>query len=518
MTLVDLKQFLRKFRMRPAVDVPSRRRFLALLSKTITFASALTVFGRLVAAKAGAQGAEAKPADPTSDATAAPSFKRGSAAYERARLDAIWNERKPDRYPDQIIFASGDRDIVAAVGLAKGTGRRIGTRSGGHNWIGNHIRDGGILLDLSRMTDISVDADSHIVSIQPGVHARDLQKSLNDVGLRFPTATCPTVGMGGYLLGGGASFTSRLDGPSCFGVVAADVVMADGKLIHATDQTHPEIMWAVRGSGPNFFGVVTKFHLQAKPLHKSMLSSTYIFPVAVAEELFQWHLSISRSLPLAVTHNWFAVKSAMPELGSIPILLNAIAFGDSDEETRALLDVFEKSPLLGKAIVHQPPAPWTNDLGFGLVSRLYPKGFRFRSDALWVDPYKAGFTKLVAEAVSSLPTDRAHILWAPFSTAHQHPNACYSLESPVSIHFYGVSPEATDDKRMDDWVNGWMNKCRPFSYYGGAGKINDNDIIEFPKYFLTPENTASVAKLRKKYDPNGVFFPCIGTDHSVRPA
>jgi hypothetical protein len=71
---------------------------------------------------------------------------------------------------------------------------------------------------------------------------------------------------------------------------------------------------------------------------------------------------------------------------------------------------------------------------------------------------------------------------------------------------------------MDEWVNGWMNRCRPYSYYGGAGKINDNDIIEFPKYFLTPENTARIAKLRKKYDPDGLFFSCIGTDHSVRPA
>ena len=515
----DVKQFLRNvFIRRPPVDLLRRRRFLDLFSKSIAFASTFTAWGRAVAVQGSEPGTEGSTGDATVDATAAPSLKRGTAAYERARLDAIWNERKPDRYPDQIIIASNDQDIVAAVRLAKRVGCQIATRSGGHSWIGNHIRDGGILLDLSRMTDINIDANSNIASIQPGVHARDLQKSLNDVGLRFPTATCPTVGMGGYLLGGGASFTSRLDGASCFGVVAADVVMADGTLIHATDQTYPEIMWAVRGSGPNFFGVVTKFYLQAKPLYKSMLSSTYIFPVAVAEELFQWHLGISRSLPLTVTHNWFAVESAMPELGSVPILLNAIAFGDSDEETRALLDVFEKNPLLGKAIVHQPPAPWTNDLGFSLVSRLYPKGFRFRSDALWVDPYKDGFTKLIAQAVSSLPTDRAHILWAPFSTSHQHPNACYSLESPVSIHFYGVSAEASDDKRMDDWVNGWMTKCRPFSYYGGAGKINDNDIIEFPKYFLTPENRDRVAKLRRKYDPAGVILPCIGTDHSVKPA
>jgi len=516
--MFTIKQMLRKLLPKASVNARSRRLFLDLLAKSAAFAFAFNAFGRVVAAKASQAGTNAISGGATADGTTAPNLTRGSTAYERARLDAIWNERKPARYPDQIAIASSDQDIVAAVQLAKRNNWQLATRSGGHNWIGNHIRDGGILLDLSRMTDISIDVNSHIVSIQPGVHARDLQKSLNEVGLRFPTATCPTVGMGGYLLGGGASFTSRLDGASCFGVVAADVVMADGSLIHATDQTHPEIMWAVRGSGPNFFGVVTKFYLQTKPLHKSMLSSTYIFPASVAEELFEWHLAISGSLPLTVTHNWFAVKSAMPEFGSIPILLNAIAFGDSDGETRALLDVFEKNPLLGKAIVHQPPAPWTNDLGFSLVSRLYPKGFRFRSDALWVDPYKEGFTKLVAEAVGSLPTDRAHILWAPFSTGHQHPNACYSLESPVSIHFYGVSGEEADDKKMDDWVNGWMSKCRRYSYYGGAGKINDNDIIEFPKYFLTPENTARVGRLRKKYDPTGVFFPCIGTDHSASPA
>lgn len=515
--MIDLKQFLRKVYMgRSPVDLGRRRRFLALFSRTITFASAFAVFGRFVSPKVSAQGTDTKPVNSPSDVTVDPSLKRGGTAYERARREAIWNDRKPDRYPEQIVFASNDQDIIGTVRLAHASGWRVATRSGGHSWSGNHIRDGGVLLDLSRMNDIHIDVDSHMVSIQPGVRARDLQKMLNDVGLRFPTATCPDVGMGGYLLGGGGSFTSRLDGASCYGVVAADVVMADGKLIHATDETCPDIMWAVRGSGPNFFGVVTKFYLRAKPLHKSMLSSTYIFPAAMAEDLIQWHLAVSRSLPLAVTHNWFAVKSAMPEYGGIPILLNAVAFGDSDEETRSHLDVFEKSPLLGKAVVHQPPGPWTNDLGFALVSRLYPKGFRYRSDSSWVDPYKQGFAKLVAEAVNSLPNDRAHILWAPFSTAQLHSNACYSLESPVSIHFYGVSPDPADDQKMDAWVNNWMAKCQEFSFYGGAGKVNDSDLIEFPKYFLTPENRDRVAKLRKKYDPSGVFFPCIGTDHSVR--
>lgn len=481
------------------VDQQSRRQFVG---SVIQVAASVAALGTLQSAGAAEESSE-------------PIYlERGSDVYERARLNAVWNSRKPHRYPNRIAFITTPEEAVQAIKAANNHGWKVGVRAGGHNWIGNHVRDGGLLLDLSRMSKVEVDVAAQRATIEPGVRSRDLQKVLNDQGFRFPTATCPTVGQSGHLLGGGASFTTRLDGPSCFYVEAADVVLADGTLIHATDKTYPEIMWAVRGAGPSFFGLVTKFYLRIKPLEPAILTSTYIFPADLAEEFLGWHTAISPHVPASTQHTIFAVRALMPQFDGIPIGLNIVAFGKNEEDCRAQIEPFAKAPIASKYLVSTPPSPWTHDQGYSLLTTLYPKSFRFRSEALWVDPTQSGYARLCADAIKTLPNLHAHILWAPYGMHYTHPNTCYSLESAMSLHFYGVTDNPEEDEKMNSWVNGWMNQFRKYSPYNGAGKINDNALDEFPKYFLTPENTGKVAKLRAKYDPKGIFYPCLGTPYS----
>jgi hypothetical protein len=147
---------------------------------------------------------------------------------------------------------------------------------------------------------------------------------------------------------------------------------------------------------------------------------------------------------------------------------------------------------------------------------LYPKSFRFRSEALWVDPDRPGWVQLCTEAISTLPNLHSHILWAPYGKHDTRENACYSGTSPLSLHFYGVSDKPDDDAAMSEWVDKWMNRFRKYSPNGGTGKINDNGLTEFPKYYLSPENTQKLETLRAKYDPQGVFYPCLGTPRSPK--
>ena len=114
--------------------------------------------------------------------------------------------------------------MVEAVRLARTNGWTIGIRSGGHSWASNAVRDGGLLLDLSALDGIEIDAEARIARVGPGARGRVLQGALAEHGLYFPTGTCSTVGIGGYLLGGGASFTGQMDGPACHHLVAIDVV------------------------------------------------------------------------------------------------------------------------------------------------------------------------------------------------------------------------------------------------------------------------------------------------------
>ena len=439
--------------------------------------------------------------------------KKGDKDYERFRKNTVWNQRKPDLYPDGIIFPYTDKDIVDAVNHARKNGLQVAVRSGGHNWIGNHVRDNGLLIDLSRIHDMTISPDDGRATIRPAVRARDLQTLLNSHGYRFPTATCPTVGMGGFLLGGGASFTTRLDGASCFGVEAADVVLANGELIHATDETHPEIMWAVRGSGPMFFGLVTRFYLKVKPLPKSMLAGVYAFPSTVSKEFMKWHLSISPSLPTGIQHGWFGMKSQAPQYPGETIMVLMTGLGDSDDEVRAKMAVFDECPVLDRALFTVPPHPWNYDEGYSQVDLLYPKGYRFRSDALWIEePMADGFVDLVADILETMPTSHSHLLWAPYYSGHIESNSCYQLDPtpPLSLHIYGVGEKAEDDKMLDDWVNGWLREIQKYSLFGGSGKINDNNLLQFPKYIVSPENTDRLEVLQQKYDPLGVFHRQMG--------
>src|SRR5262245_24759146 len=105
-------------------------------------------------------------------------LRRGEAAYEQARPDAVWNERKPHRYPEVIVLAADEQDVVAAVRLARSEGLTIGIRSGGHSWVGNGVRDGGMLLALSRLQDITVDPAARTASVQPAVKGPALLEQL----------------------------------------------------------------------------------------------------------------------------------------------------------------------------------------------------------------------------------------------------------------------------------------------------------------------------------------------------
>lgn len=480
----------------------NRRRFIDTVAKSVAGV-----------ATGGLVGLEAASAVPSARSPL-PYLDKGQGDYERARLNAVWNSHKPNRFPDRILFVKTQIDAVQAVREAIRNRWPVGVRSGGHSWIGNHVRDGGVLLDMSRMTKIAFDPRTQIASIEPGVRARDLQRVLNEKGFRFPTATCPAVGATGHLLGGGASFTTRLDGPSCNHVIAADVILPTGELIHATDKSAPEIMWAVRGAGPGFFGVVTKLYLKALPLHKAMLSSTYLLSADVMTEFFPWYLSVYNDLPATLQHIVFAVKSLMPDHPGIPLGVNAVALGDSEKECLDQLELFENAPFVSRCLARLPPSPWNYDIGFSLVDKLYPKGYHYRTESLWVDPFQEGFMNPMYQAIKSLPNLHSHILWAPYGGDHTHPNACYSLHSPLSLHFYGVADNEKEDEHTRQWVNDWMGKFRKFSPYHGSGKINDNGLDEFPKFYLSPENTNKLEELRRKYDPEHVFHPALGNARS----
>jgi FAD/FMN-containing dehydrogenase len=439
-------------------------------------------------------------------------LSRGDAGYEDARLDAIWNGRKPDRFPHAIGLAEDADDVVDAVRLAGERGWRIGVRSGGHSWSGNAIRDGGLLLDVSRLNDFAVDVESRTASVGPGTRGAELQPALNERGLYFPTGTCSTVAVAGYTLGGGASFTGKKDGPAAHALRAIDVVTADGELLHADDDNHPDLIWAARGGGPNFFGAVTRLHLDLRPLPGAMYTALYVYPVEVIEEFLAWSVDLLHATPPEVAEMWMAIKSWLPQYDGTILVQFPIAFASDADEALRLFEPFERSPLLGHAVAHETPHPWTFPEGYALLDQLYVKGNRYRSDALWMNADSEGFQDAVRDVILSLPTQWSHVLWAPAAPA-EHPNAAYSMHSEISVHPYGVCQDPADDPAVLAFVDQSMRGLMPHSI--GGGKVNDCDLAAFPKDILSKENAARLEKVRGRYDPDGRFHRAFGLERGL---
>ncbi len=160
-------------------------------------------------------------------------YERGDDGYEAARRATVWNARLPDRFPDVIVQAHTEADVVAAFRFAAEHSHRVGVRSGGHSWAANHVRDGGVLLDVSRLDALAVDPATMTATGGPGRKGHEMCAALADQGLFFPAGHCKGVAVGGYLLQGGYGWNGRVLGPACQSVIGLDVVTADGEQVFA---------------------------------------------------------------------------------------------------------------------------------------------------------------------------------------------------------------------------------------------------------------------------------------------
>ena len=166
-----------------------------------------------------------------------------------------------DRKPALVVRCLGATDVINAVKLARNEKLLVAVRSGGHNIAGNAVCDGGLLIDLSLMKSVHVDAAARTARVEAGALLSDFDKEAQAFGLATPLGINSTTGVAGLTLGGGFGWTTRKFGLTVDNLLSADVVTADGELLRASATEHPDLFWALRGGGGNF-GVVTSFEFK----------------------------------------------------------------------------------------------------------------------------------------------------------------------------------------------------------------------------------------------------------------
>ncbi len=274
------------------------------------------------------------------------------AGYEQLRRELIWNQLTPMRYPQVVVQVANEHDVVEAVRFARTQNMKIAVRGGGHSWVGFSLCNGSLLIDLGRLNQLSIDRQTRTAAIQPAVTGQALNRQLAPHGLAFPVGHCQTVPMSGYLLNGGLGWNWNTWGPACFSVEAANVVLADGSLVVANQEQHADLLWAIRGAGPGFFGVVTQYLLKLYPVPRAITTSTYYYPLERIEEVGAWAAGIAGQLPREVELTIFCAQAPpvfaerCRSSNGFVCILSATAFFDTPNEAAATLSLLESCPVI----------------------------------------------------------------------------------------------------------------------------------------------------------------------------
>ena len=208
----------------------------------------------------------------------------GDEGYDEAR--GVFNGMI-DKRPAAVVRAETAGDVVAAVNFARGAGLDLAVRGGGHSVPGFGTVDDGVVIDLSGMRGVEVDAGAKTARAQGGATWGDFNDATYPFGLATTGGIISTTGVGGLTLGGGIGYLTRGFGLSLDNLLAADVVTADGQQLHATDRENDDLFWALRGGGGNY-GVVTSFEFQLHPV-KDIYGGPMFYELSEAENILKFY-------------------------------------------------------------------------------------------------------------------------------------------------------------------------------------------------------------------------------------
>lgn len=431
-------------------------------------------------------------------------LSRGGEGYEEARRETVWNARTPARFPDLIVQAEAEEDLVAAVRLARREGWKVGVRSGGHSWAGNHVRDGGLLLDVSRLDAITVDAEAMTAVVEPGCRGNEALAVLGEQGLFFPAGHCEGVALGGYLLQGGFGWNGRVHGPACMSVEAIDVVTAEGELVRADASNHPDLFWAARGSGPGFFGAVVRFHLRLYPQPGHVANGVYLYPIDVLEEVFSWAWEIGPRVPRTMELMLIVHRDLG---GELEIAVTAPVLAGSAAEAAEALALLETCPVRERAKLAVPNAEVQLADLYAAVHESYPDDHRYSVDNMWTHAPAEELLPGIRRIAETLPSAPSHMLWMNWGPSPERPQMAYSVEDDTYIALYGVWRDPAEDEANVAWVE---ERMREMDSLASGIQLADENLGRRPARFAGDANMARLDEVRAVYDPEGIFHPWMG--------
>ena len=398
------------------------------------------------------------------------------------------------------MLAHGTQDVCAAVHMARERGLQVTVRSGGHGWSASHLRDDVLLIDLSRLQDIAIDDGGARAWVGPGAKGWDLNRQLRERARMFPAGHHRSVGLGGYLVNGGWGWNARQFGVACANVTAIDVVNAQGELIHADEHSNSDFLWAARGAGAGFFGVITRFELATFALPACIRFSSYAYGLEDLESVLRWAMQLSPQIPPNLEFI-IGCYGAAPRM-----VVNATAFADNESQATQLLQLLETCPCVQRAERRRVVASVSMEERLEMTSRADPDGMRYAADNIYTDASADELVPYMRELFTTLPSRHSHIFWWNWGPLQPLPDMALSVQGNIYLACYSVWDDAAQDAAMERWV---VERMRCIEHLAVGSKMNDENMAHRPARYFSADALARLEQLRARHDPQQLFasFP-----------
>jgi hypothetical protein len=410
--------------------------------------------------------------------------------------------------PRLIALCTDVADVMAAVHFGQQHEFKVSIRSGGHNAGGLGVCDDGLVIDLSRIKFVHVDPAARTVRVGGGCTWGDTDHATHAFGLAVPSGIISTTGVGGLTLGGGIGHLTRQYGLTIDNLLAADVVLADGKFVVASADENSDLFWAIRGGGGNF-GVVTSFLFQAHPVH-TVCAGPMLWEMDQAADIMKWYREFIAQAPDEI-NGFFAFITVPPG----PPFPEHLHFRKMCAIVWCYNGPMEKAnEILGPLRNFRSPAfeffvPMPFPMLQGMFDGLYTPGLQ------WY--WKSDFVNELGDEAIALHIKHGSMMPSLLSTMHLYPingaarktgidETPWSYRNAVwSEVIVGVDPDPANKEAITTWARNYWEALHPY----GAGGAYVNFMMEGEgedRIRATYQgNYEKLVQLKTKYDPGNFF-------------
>ena len=424
--------------------------------------------------------------------------------YEKSRR--VYNGMI-DRRPALIALCEDTADVSAAIRLARGHGVRIAIRGGGHNAGGLGVCDDGLVVDLSRLSGVHVDPEARTARVEGGCRWGQVDAATHPFGFAVPSGFIANTGVGGLTLGGGTGHLTRQYGLTIDNLLSCEVVLADGRLVRASEAEHEDLFWALRGGGGNF-GAVTAFEFRLQPVDVVVAGPT-LWPIERGREILQWYREFIVSAPEEL--GGFFAFMTVPPVPSFPPewhgkKMCGVVWCWNGPAGR-VDEVLAQARALKPAIDGVMPVPFPALQS--VFDPLYPPGLQ------WY--WRAAFFETIPDQAVEQHVRFAEQLPTMFSTMHLYPmdGAAHRVGRSETAFSYreanwngvivGVDPDPANREKITRWTREYSDALQPYSLGGAYVNFLMGDEGSGRIRAAYRDNFARLVEIKRRYDPENLF-------------